>query len=176
MNFQCRKCLKDLPLEAMSSDKRVCKQCTADRIREWRKNNPERARATGHKAWLKRRLSPQFRANRRKHYLSGKEKRHPNFNAIIRAYRKTHREEHNARAKANRAIRSGELIRPDCCGFCETTCKPHPHHWDYSLPFDVLWLCPSCHRFAHSKYPHGVKDWIASETQKPKANSFPHPA
>lgn len=49
---------------------------------------------------------------------------------------------------AQRAIRSGRIIRKDCevCGESPT----HAHHDDYNLPLAVRWLCEKCHRAWHA--------------------------
>lgn len=50
-------------------------------------------------------------------------------------------------ASVQRAIASGQLVREPCL-FCDRE-DVHAHHHDYSLPFDVTWLCPLHHRLAH---------------------------
>ena len=36
----------------------------------------------------------------------------------------------------------------------------HAHHEDYSKPYDVVWLCPPCHRNLHNELapPRGGRD------------------
>jgi len=48
-----------------------------------------------------------------------------------------------------RALRTGELVRPDWCQRCGASCHPDGHHDDYTEPLRVLWLCKSCHAVAH---------------------------
>ncbi len=54
-----------------------------------------------------------------------------------------------ARWKAQRAIKSGRLVRQPCrdCG----SVKVHAHHEDYNKPLDVVWLCETHHRAEHAK-------------------------
>lgn len=61
--------------------------------------------------------------------------------------RDRHPEKVLARKKLQAAVQNGTLIRKDCavCGDAET----HGHHFDYSLPYEVIWLCPSHHRALH---------------------------
>lgn len=54
------------------------------------------------------------------------------------------REKNAARAKVYRAIRSGELISQPC-EVCGATKNIEAHHWDYSKPLDVQWLCREHH-------------------------------
>jgi len=54
-------------------------------------------------------------------------------------------------AQTNKAIRRGELIRPDNCEKCGTTVKMQrgakiqAHHADHQKPLEVEWLCLRCH-------------------------------
>ncbi len=56
-----------------------------------------------------------------------------------------------AQQKIKRALRKGEIVRPDSCERCgnawggKKSMKPHAAHIDYARPLDVVWLCPSCH-------------------------------
>ena len=51
-----------------------------------------------------------------------------------------------ARRKLNHAIDSGKVLRPSCCERCggEGRGDAHHHNGDDD-PFDVQWLCRSCH-------------------------------
>ncbi len=56
---------------------------------------------------------------------------------------------HVARWKLNRAVASGRIVRLPCqiCG----AAKSQGHHHDYTLPLDVIWLCPVHHTAEHAK-------------------------
>jgi hypothetical protein len=43
------------------------------------------------------------------------------------------------------AMRSGQLVRPECCEVCGATGRIEGHHEDYSRPLGVQWLCKACH-------------------------------
>ena len=50
-----------------------------------------------------------------------------------------------------RAVESGSVNKPEmceCCGIVPVECG---HHWDYSKPLDVYWLCRGCHRKVHTR-------------------------
>ena len=49
-----------------------------------------------------------------------------------------------------RAVRSGQLRRPDTCSACGVSCQPHGHHDDYTQPLVVRWLCRACHIAHHA--------------------------
>jgi hypothetical protein len=57
----------------------------------------------------------------------------------------------SARRKLAYAIRMGRVVRPPFCLDCGKEGRVHAHHSDYRRPFDVKWLCPSCHGKRHRK-------------------------
>jgi len=54
-----------------------------------------------------------------------------------------------ATAKVNHALRDNRLEKQPCfiCG----SDKVHGHHYDYSKPLDVIWLCPTHHMWMHKR-------------------------
>lgn len=51
----------------------------------------------------------------------------------------------------NDAISLNKLTKDICCEICDsTTRKLNGHHYDYSKPLDVIWLCRKCHLALHS--------------------------
>lgn len=55
-------------------------------------------------------------------------------------------EQHRASAAVSRAIKRGDLVRPDACSCCGEVAYIEAAHVDYSQPLLVVWLCRSCHR------------------------------
>lgn len=56
-----------------------------------------------------------------------------------------------ARSAVNNAIRDGRLTKPSKCEYCGIESSALTgHHYDYSRPLDVEWLCSSCHAAAHA--------------------------
>ena len=49
--------------------------------------------------------------------------------------------------KVRRAILKGELI-PQACEICSNLESIEAHHWDYSKPLEVQWLCKEHHIIA----------------------------
>ena len=64
--------------------------------------------------------------------------------------RLAHPEKYRARYLMSNAIRDGRLKRLPCekCG----DPKSHGHHYDYSKPLDVQWLCGDHHKEIHRLY------------------------
>lgn len=57
-----------------------------------------------------------------------------------------------ARAMVNNAIATKRLIRPQNCSKCGGNQeKIHGHHFDYSKPLEVVWLCTTCHVNLHNE-------------------------
>lgn len=44
----------------------------------------------------------------------------------------------------------GRLIKPSICSECGANKNIQAHHYDYSKPLDVTWLCGKCHKAIHS--------------------------
>lgn len=71
-----------------------------------------------------------------------------------RKWREEHPEKVRAHRILNKAIKSGEIIRPKTCSKCKgvgTEDNPiQGHHPDYSKPLQVIWLCQICHSRLHN--------------------------
>ena len=56
----------------------------------------------------------------------------------------------SAHIRLGNAVKSGKIVKPDACSVCGNTQRRiHGHHYDYSKPLDVIWVCPPCHREFH---------------------------
>ena len=51
----------------------------------------------------------------------------------------------------NQAVKKGSLDKPKICSNCHKAAKLFGHHKDYSLPYDVQWMCRSCHTSIHKE-------------------------
>ena len=64
--------------------------------------------------------------------------------------------------KLKYAITIGKIHRPEHCNRCKKYCKPEGHHPDYTKPYDVIWLCHSC----HSKIPRETRKHLFKRNRK----------
>lgn len=64
-------------------------------------------------------------------------------------WREKHPKGSSAHGIVNYYIKIGKIKRKKC-----KICKEFPtyaHHEDYDKPFEIIWLCPSCHKKYHLK-------------------------
>lgn len=81
---------------------------------------------------------------------------------------------HKARARTilNKAIKSGDIIRPVVCEICkENNQNIVGHHTDYSKPLDVVWVCKRCHSVIHNAKSIELKK-IIEAYEKSTGNSL----
>lgn len=61
----------------------------------------------------------------------------------------TKKEKISARSKLKRAVKMGKIKKPKKCPTCKREVPLQGHHTDYTKPYDVTWLCGSCHMKIH---------------------------
>ena len=95
--------------------------------KKWRKENP-----SYFKEYYKQNKEIRLEANRRFW------KNHPDRYQSFKIY--------------SSARKSGKLINPQQCQMCGTKEKKiQAHHFDYSKPLIVTWVCTECHKAIHKK-------------------------
>ncbi len=138
----CKACGITFPLDGFNADcllrdgrQNTCKVCCRARSRKRYYANHERVLAE-HRAYNR---DPKYMAARRE-YAAKARAREPEKTA--------------ARNALNIAIKHGKVVRQPCssCG----TSNAQGHHHDYSKPFDVEWLCVTCHGREHRVSPEGL--------------------
>lgn len=65
------------------------------------------------------------------------------------AHRRRDMRKRRIHSMVSQAIKTGRLQRGPCES-CGATERIHAHHDDYSRPYDVRWLCHSCHSSLHA--------------------------
>lgn len=150
----CASCFQVRPLSEFYTHKTTadklepsCKACcrTAAKINRLRKQ-------TDHEWAAKERA--RCREKTARYRAQGKVWKSPE---AAKRWAKENRHKRTAHIRANSALRSGSIQKPDCCSIC---CVKTPtlemHHNDYSKPLDVQWLCLACHGLTRRK-DGGVK-------------------
>ena len=133
------------------SDKNHCKDCKKEYARRYRIDNKERILV-----YDRNRPNASERTQKQKEYkakmrIENPEKYDKIFHSSRKRYRKKHREKVQAENKINDALRTGKLTRPTECSVCHKKCTPHGHHFDYTKPLEVIWVCPACHSKIHKQ-------------------------
>ena len=147
---ECTKCGATKPLEEFVLDRRRknerqgrCKECAKQTSKEWRERNRERKFAND-KRWQEE--NPERVAELRKHWRAKNPNRYQDQGA---RHRKKNPDKARARAIVLTAVHDGRLLKPDHCEDCGQAPRRQDlpgHHEDYSKPYDVEWLCRTCHR------------------------------
>ena len=112
------------------------------------KRDPEKVKAADRARYYRNREERQARM--RDWYENHKEETQEHN----RRWRARNPEKRLAHSRVAHAIESGRLVRQPCekCG----DPKSHAHHFDYSKPLDVVWLCSAHHGEVHRQYPSTV--------------------
>jgi hypothetical protein len=138
-HFRCGKCHEFFPKEGFYKNKRTilgitsecrnchCKTSLNSRDQELaRKNNREYARRA-------------VKANPKK------------FRELWKKRNIVKDERYTARMLLNRAVKRGDITKPNRCEECDQEIRLTAHHDDYSQPLKVRWLCYECHGKLHRK-------------------------
>lgn len=59
------------------------------------------------------------------------------------------RKQEKVRYLVKKALQHGTLVKPVVCSECGNIDDIQGHHENYDKPFDIVWLCRSCHRLHH---------------------------
>lgn len=138
MEKQCFKCGRILDIKEFYPHKEMkdghlgkCKDCTKRDVFIRSRQKTDQI-----KEYEKARSQTEKRKQSRRFYVAKYNKEHPERLAI------NHR--------VARAIKSGKILKPECCSICGKKGKTVAHHHDYSKPLDVIFVCQSCHKRIHA--------------------------
>lgn len=128
-----------------------CKECCKEQAAKRRNEKLEYI-----KQYDRNRPNKEERNKRNKERLSNMKINNPDkYYAIKRKtaknYREANRNKLRAEGKLDYAISTGKIKRPNECSVCHKKCIPHGHHYDYSKPLSVIWVCDVCHARLHAK-------------------------
>jgi hypothetical protein len=171
--LRCARCKQDKNEELFSLNKNNpngrqtwCKECfkdhyripevrkkTIDRVVEWQRNPQNIARRF---EWNERyRKTEGYRKKRSDR--NRKLKLRKDYHQYIHQKKEKYKQDHPVRFSANHAVtnavRDGKLIKPNMCFENNHECRGeiHGHHFDYSRPLEVIWLCEYHHSELHTR-------------------------
>lgn len=185
----CTKCKTEKPFEDFRKSARYkdghysrCKECMKEyenknldqeRKRELRKkyreNNRERIRQQDREAYANdpEKYRAKARKSQKKYFQSPKGREKYKLQSI--KLRQKYPEKARARSLLSNAICDGLIIRPTQCSLClSSNGMIEAHHPDYSKPFEVVWVCKSCHFMVHNRIKHH-RDRLSEKTAKADA-------
>lgn len=139
--MQCVRCGADkAPTEFYAKD-RTCKICRCALVRANRA-----AKLEQYRAYERARATAPHRVEARRAYDRTEAGKLAHARAVRRNNAR-HPDRIAAHVAVSNAVRDGRLQRWPCevCG-----AKAHAHHFDYSKPLLVVWLCPPHHKATHA--------------------------
>jgi len=166
---RCYVCQQDKPLTAFYKNKTKkdglateCKECkrTLDKIsylrnrekhlqkmRKYRQDNLERLRKYERDYSRSKQGRKVNNKAEKKYYKTHKQQK----SDYAKRYRKNNPVKYEARYQFSNATKLGKIQRPTHCQMCGVECITNGHHSDYLKPYDVLFVCDSCHGKLHRK-------------------------
>lgn len=153
---KCIGCGKELPIDDFyrhpkTSDGHVgrCIECTKKNVRENRLKKLEYYRE-----FDRQRADLPKRVKARKEYAE-KMKESPDKTVksavYLKRYRRKYPEKYKAHNNIEYAINSNKVVKPEVCSVCGKKRKLEGHHYDYSKPLEVVWVCHICHMKIHKE-------------------------
>ena len=146
----CFKCLEEKPIDEFYKHPRMadgylgkCKECTKKDTKDnIIKNHEYYVEYDRLRAMLPHRVEAR---NKYSKTLDGLEA----GNRAKRKWKDNNPEKRKCSQMLNNAVRDGRVMKPESCSVCSSKKRIHGHHFDYSKPLDVVWVCAACHRKIH---------------------------
>ena len=164
MNPRCRQCCCDSVKRSKKSPEAIAKKRIY--VSEWQKKNREK-RLQQSRDWYERNLEKarEMSLEATKKYLKTEHGR-KKANERSEKWDSENAEKRRVHDRTMYAVQTGKLFRPEQCSKCEKKCTPHAHHEDYSKPFEVIWLCSTCHFYLHHEHKHHAERLRRVDTEK----------
>lgn len=166
MQRKCWKCKTEKPFEEFgkrSSDKfgidKICKICRRERDRDFERRNRE-ARVARHAKWRDENREDINKRNRERYaqnpaaYLQKQKTYRYKYKEKLQEYAANYREKNKFKCNARKIFQyhcqKGNIKKPNNCSLCgRNNCRLDGHHYDYSKPLEVVWVCCYCHLAIH---------------------------
>lgn len=126
-----------------------CKECCKSQSKKNREKHLEYYRNYDRNRPNKKERACKEMEQKRKMREVNPEKYDNIYHKARKNYRANHHEKYLANERLRYAIETGKIVRPSECSCCGKKCIPQGHHFDYSKPLEVIWLCAGCHSAEH---------------------------
>jgi len=148
-NLKCADCGEDKEGNFYPRNHLRCKTCLIKRARIYQREHPEQMRQYE----ANKRAKPGYKEKHaeyyKKWYAEHGRNRTDNYASLIYLWQKEHTGATKVARIVRQAIKDGLLERPLKCSLCGRDGRINGHHEDYNSPYEVLWVCSSCHKKIH---------------------------
>lgn len=131
-----------------------CKECCKKIVIKFQKDNPDKVKVWNKISRIRYYAKPESKKRAFLNYKKGMKRpeyRQARMEASRRYWAKN-RDKRLAHQALNNAVKSGRINRPNICSMCNKVGKIQGHHhlgYSKENRFNVIWLCRSCHEWAH---------------------------
>ena len=128
-----------------------CKECKRLYAKKYRETHLERIKEYDRNRPNAKERNEKYKIYKAKMRVENPEKYDRIFHSPNKRFRTKYKDKAHAENLLNNAIRDKKIIRPNECSVCHKICIPHGHHFDYTKPLEVIWVCPACHSKIHKE-------------------------
>lgn len=140
-NIICKKC--GLKIKRRGCYQKYCEVCSKREwkkyAKEWRKKNKDK--------WYKR--INEWKEENRDHIREWNRNYNKRNRKRFSINAKKYRQKYPEKIKAHNKAKNIEIIKGKLCEICNINLAKEKHHPNYFKPFDVKFLCVSCHNKTH---------------------------
>lgn len=158
MTKKCIKCGNILDIEMFYKHKKMadghlnmCKECSKKATKRYASENKEYVMEYDRNRKNAKQRTEQTRKRMQLLKETDPEKYKRQVTDSKKNYRKRNKEKWHAHEKLLYAVCAGKIKNPNICERCKKECDTEAHHYDYSKPLDVIWLCDYCHKEVHKE-------------------------
>lgn len=147
----CSKCLEKKDISEFGDKKALCKKCNAEESKRYYHKNKEKVKERQAK-WrndnrdLKRKMNRESYEKHRQYYID-----------YMSEYRESNEHKRAAWTAVSLAVKSKTIRVPKDCQVCGVVGSVSPHHFDYSKPLKIVWVCNTCHKQIHAFMEKGTE-------------------
>lgn len=138
ISVECIECGEKRPEKFYPYKKSRCKACYS-----------KRQMALYYPTRNKKKIAEYRAKYYREWYRRNGRKRVRGYQDTVILWRNNHPESCQVAILVRAAINKGLLKRPSECAMCGGGGRINAHHKDYNFPYDIMWLCSSCHKKVH---------------------------